>query len=226
MCGPIALAIPVKSNSPGARIASILIYNLGRILTYALLGGIFGIFGKGLFLMGFQQQVSIVLGLFIVISAILILINRKVDFTAKLLKGKLLKLQQQMSKYLRKQGYSNNFILGFLNGLLPCGLVYFALVGAMATGTTSTGIIFMVMFGIGTLPVMILLPWIKDYLTTSLRSKLQKSIPIMLIIFGSLLVIRGANLGIPYLSPKVEKPKVTIVDGEEKVEEVKVHSCH
>ena len=84
----------------------------------------------------------------------------------------------------------------------------------------------MVMFGVGTLPVMVLLPWIKDYLTTSFRHKLQKAIPIMLIVFGGLLIVRGANLGIPYLSPKVEKPKVTNVDGEEKVEEVQVHSCH
>jgi sulfite exporter TauE/SafE len=146
--------------------------------------------------------------------------------TDKLLKGNLLKLQQGMAKYLRKRGYTNNFVLGLLNGLLPCGLVYFALVGTLSTGHLLSGIIFMTMFGVGTLPVMILLPWIKDYLTQNFRSKLQKTIPLMLILFGVLLIVRGANLGIPYLSPKVEEPKVTIVDGEEKVEEVKVHSCH
>lgn len=226
MCGPIALAIPVKSSSAGARISSILLYNTGRIFTYAILGGIFGIFGQGLFLMGIQQQLSMILGAIIVISAVMILLNRKLDFTDKLLKGKLLKLQQGMAKYLRKQGYANNFVLGLLNGLLPCGLVYFALVGALATGHIESGILFMVMFGVGTLPVMILLPWIKDYLSNSFRHSLQKAIPVMLIVFGGLLIARGANLGIPYLSPKVEKPKTTIVDGKKKVEEVKVHSCH
>lgn len=226
MCGPIALAIPVKSDSTSSRIASILLYNIGRIFTYAILGAIFGFFGQGLFLMGIQQQISIILGAIIVIGAVLTLMNRKLNFTDKLLKGKLLKLQQSMSKYLRKQGYTNNFVLGLLNGLLPCGLVYFALVGAIATGHVLSGVTFMTMFGIGTLPVMVLLPWIKDYLTTSFRHKLQKAIPVMLIIFGGLLIVRGANLGIPYLSPKVEKPKTTIVDGEEKIEEVKVHSCH
>jgi sulfite exporter TauE/SafE len=227
MCGPIALAVPVKSSSQGARIASILLYNAGRVLTYALLGGIFGIFGQGLFLMGIQQQLSIILGALIVISAVLILVNRKVDFTSKLLTGKVLRLQQGMKKYLQKQGYTNNFILGLLNGLLPCGLVYFALVGALATGNTFSGMIFMVMFGIGTMPVMVLLPWIKDYLTTSFRQKLQKTIPVMLIVFGGLLIVRGANLGIPYLSPKVEKPQVTTLEnGEPKVEECTVKCCH
>ena len=226
MCGPIALAIPVKSNSFRSRIFSILLYNAGRISTYASLGAIFGIFGQGLFLMGIQQQLSIILGVLIVISSIMILINRKISIMDKLLKGKLLHLQQSISKYLRKQGYINNYVLGLLNGILPCGLVYFALVGAMATGNSISGIVFMIMFGIGTLPVMILLPWIKDYLTSSFRLKLQKSIPIMLIIFGGILIIRGANLGIPYLSPKVEKPNVTIIGGEEKIEETKIHNCH
>jgi len=155
MCGPIALAIPVKSNSTFSRVASILLYNIGRILTYAILGGIFGFFGKGLFLMGMQQQISIILGLVIVISAIFTLLNRKLHFTDKLLKGKLLKLQQGMAKYLRKQGYANNFVLGFLNGLLPCGLVYFALAGAIDIGHVLSGVIFLIKLGVGILTVMV-----------------------------------------------------------------------
>lgn len=226
MCGPIALAIPVKSNTFSSRLGSILLYNLGRISTYALIGGIFGFFGKGLFLMGIQQQVSIVIGALIVVSAILILANRKVDLFSKIIPSKFVVLKSKMQKYLRQKGYFNNFILGLLNGILPCGVVYIALLGAIATGGVVSGILFMTLFGIGTLPVMILLPWIKDYLSTGFRQKLQRTVPMMLLIFGGLLIVRGANLGIPYLSPKVEKPKTTVVNGETKTEDCTVKCCH
>ncbi|MCB9189875.1 MAG: sulfite exporter TauE/SafE family protein [Flavobacteriales bacterium] len=203
MCGPIALAIPVKSHSISSRLASILTYNSGRIFTYALIGGMFGIFGQGISMAGFQQQLSLVLGALIILSAIAILIDRRTNFLSKILPKQAMILQQKMGNYLRKQGYMNNFILGFLNGLLPCGLVYFALVGALSTGSFINGILFMIFFGIGTLPVMILMPWIKDLLTVNFRSKLQKSVPIFLLVFGAILFVRGANLGIPFLSPKV-----------------------
>lgn len=203
MCGPIALAVPVKSHSISSRLASILTYNSGRIFTYALIGGIFGIFGQGVALAGFQQQLSVILGILIIISALAILVDRKTSFLSKILPKQAMILQQKMGSYLRKQGYANNFMLGFLNGLLPCGLVYFALIGALSTGSFFNGILFMIFFGIGTLPVMILMPWIKDLFTTRFRMQLQKSVPIFLLVFGAVLFVRGANLGIPFLSPKV-----------------------
>lgn len=203
MCGPIALAVPVKSHSISSRLASILTYNGGRIFTYALIGGIFGIFGQGVALAGFQQQLSVILGLLIIISAFAILVDRKTSFLSKILPKQAMILQQKMGSYFRKQGYANNFMLGFLNGLLPCGLVYFALIGALSTGSFFNGILFMIFFGIGTLPVMILMPWIKDLFTTRFRMQLQKSVPIFLLVFGAVLFVRGANLGIPFLSPKV-----------------------
>lgn len=202
MCGPIALAVPVKSHSISSKLTSILTYNSGRIFTYAIIGGIFGIFGQGISMVGFQQQLSLFLGILIILSAIAILIDRKTSFLSQLLPSQALKLQKTMGSYLRKQGYMNNFVLGFLNGLLPCGLVYFALVGALSTGSFINGILFMIFFGIGTLPVMVLMPWIKDLLTVNFRSKLQKSVPIFLLVFGAILFFRGANLGIPFLSPK------------------------
>lgn len=220
MCGPIALAVPVKSHSISSRLASILTYNGGRIFTYAVIGGIFGIFGQGISMAGFQQQLSLILGALIIISAIAILIDRKTSFLSKVLPKQALLLQQKMGSYLRKQGYMNNFILGLLNGLLPCGLVYFALVGALSTGSFLNGVLFMIFFGIGTLPVMILMPWIKDLLTSSFRSKLQKSVPIFLLVFGAILFVRGANLGIPFLSPKVSESKHTeVVSEEDQMEE-------
>lgn len=221
MCGPIALAVPVKSHSISSRLASILTYNAGRIFTYALIGGLFGIFGQGIAIAGFQQQLSLILGALIIISAIAILVDRKTHFLSKVLPKQAMVLQQKMGNYLRKQGYMNNFILGFLNGMLPCGLVYFALIGALSTGSFINGILFMIFFGIGTLPVMVLMPWIKDLLTANFRSKLQKSVPIFLLVFGAILFVRGANLGIPFLSPKTStEPTEVQVDNNDTQEEV------
>lgn len=217
MCGPIALAVPVKSHSISSRLSSILTYNSGRIFTYALIGGIFGIFGQGIAIAGFQQQLSLILGILIIISAVAILIDRKTSFLSKILPQQAMSLQQKMGNYLRKQGYMNNFILGFLNGMLPCGLVYFALVGALSTGSFINGILFMIFFGIGTLPVMVLMPWIKDILTVNFRAKLQKSVPIFLLVFGAILFVRGANLGIPFLSPKSNSHATTEVASEDQV---------
>ena len=219
MCGPIALAVPVKSHSISSRLASILTYNGGRIFTYAIIGGIFGIFGQGISMAGFQQQLSLILGVLIILSAIAILIDRKTNFLSKVLPKQAMILQQKMGNYLRKQGYMNNFILGLLNGMLPCGLVYCALVGALSTGSFVNGILFMIFFGIGTLPVMVLMPWIKDLLTANFRIKLQKSVPIFLLVFGAILFVRGANLGIPFLSPKVNEHKTTEVVREDTSED-------
>lgn len=230
MCGPIALAVPVKSHSISSRLASILSYNAGRIFTYGLIGGIFGIFGQSIAIAGFQQQLSLILGALIIISAIAILIDRKTNFLSKVLPQQALKLQQKMGGYLRKQGYMNNFILGFLNGMLPCGLVYFALIGALSTGSFFNGILFMILFGVGTLPVMVFMPWIKDLLTTNFRSKLQKSVPIFLLVFGAILFVRGANLGIPYLSPKtndspVETTESNSTDDSENEHQIQTMEC-
>ncbi len=225
MCGPIALAVPVNTKSFATRLLSILLYNLGRILVYAILGAFFGLMGLGLFLTGVQQQLSIIVGVVIVISAILTLLNRKTNFLSSLISGKTLKLQQKMGKYLRKQGYTNNFVLGLLNGLLPCGLVYFALAAALITGSVLNGVLFMVLFGIGTMPVMVALPWIKDFITNNMKQKMQRAVPVFLLIFGALLILRGANLGIPYLSPYFDSQQQKMhTNGE--ATKVEIHSCH
>jgi len=225
MCGPIALAVPVNTKSFTTRLASILLYNLGRILVYAILGAFFGLMGLGLFLTGVQQQLSIIVGAIIVISAVLTLLNRKTNFLNNLISGKTLKLQQAMSKYLRKQGYTNNFVLGLLNGLLPCGLVYVALAAALITGSVLNGILFMILFGIGTMPVMVALPWIKDIITADIKHKLQRAVPVFLLVFGALLILRGANIGIPYLSPHFDADQ-PMSHGHGEDAKVEIHSCH
>jgi sulfite exporter TauE/SafE len=204
MCGPIALAIPLKDNSTSTRLLSILIYNAGRIFTYTLLGALIGFIGKGVFLMGFQQKLSIIIGAAIIIYAVFIIVKRKSSLLNNILATKFYRLKNAMGSFLRKKTYDANLLLGLLNGLLPCGMIYIALAGALASESVFSSAAFMLFFGLGTLPVMMILPWVATYISSTVRVRLNKVIPYTLVVFGLLLILRGSNLGIPYLSPQVE----------------------
>jgi uncharacterized protein len=205
MCGPIALAIPLNNTSSFTRVLSILMYNGGRVFTYTLLGILLGSLGKGASLLGYQQQLSIIIGIGMVIFALLSFYKKSLSITNTNLNTLFSGLKQKMGSFLKRNSYDANLILGLLNGLLPCGMVYFALAGATAWGGMLEGGLFMFFFGIGTLPVMLLMPYLKTRMTTQVRLKLQTYIPLFLLVFGILLIVRGANLGIPYLSPKMEQ---------------------
>ncbi len=211
MCGPIALAIPLKDNSTSTRLLSILIYNSGRIFTYTLLGALIGFIGKGVFLMGFQQKLSIILGAAIIIYAIFIIVKRKSSLLNNLLATKFYRLKNAMGSFLRKKSYDANLLLGLLNGLLPCGMIYIALAGALASESVFSSAAFMLFFGLGTLPVMMILPWVATYISSNVRIRLNKIIPYTLLVFGLLLILRGSNLGIPYLSPQVATEQPALI---------------
>jgi sulfite exporter TauE/SafE len=93
--------------------------------------------------------------------------------------------------------------IGLLNGVLPCGMVYLALAGAVAAGTAWKGSLFMASFGLGTLPAMAAVGYFGAWLTPSLRNSARKLFPAMMVLMATLLIIRGLNLGIPYLSPSL-----------------------
>jgi sulfite exporter TauE/SafE len=211
MCGPIALAIPLKDNSSSTRLLSILIYNAGRIFTYTLLGALIGFIGKGVFLMGFQQKLSIILGIVIIVYAVFIIVKRKSSLLNNLLATKFYRLKNAMGSFLRKKTYDANLLLGLLNGLLPCGMIYIALAGALASESVFSSAAFMLFYGLGTLPVMMILPWVATYISSNVRIHLNKIIPYTLLVFGLLLILRGSNLGIPYLSPQVATEQPALI---------------
>lgn len=204
MCGPIALALPIGNRSGIERTFALILYNVGRISTYALFGTVFGLLGKSFYLAGVQRQISVFLGLMILIGL----------FIPKLLsqKGKLTgwwykvfgNLYNEMSVLLKKGSFFSIFIVGFINGFLPCGLVYLALAGALAQTEVYNGTLFMVLFGIGTAPAMFAIAWASKYITLSFRNKIKKASPYLIGFFGILLILRGLNLGV-YLSPRIDK---------------------
>ncbi len=201
MCGPIAFILPVDRNNKAKMSLQTLLYHLGRMTAYASIGLVFGYLGKGISLVGFQQKVSLILGIIMVVLAFVP--------ATKVLRLKPLAgwnkfvyfVKNSLSNYLQKRSTFGFYIIGFFNGLLPCGLVYIALVGAMATGDPMLGALYMAIFGLGTVPMMSLAIFLGNFVSVKIRNKINKLIPYAVAFVGILFILRGLNLGIKYLSP-------------------------
>ncbi len=198
MCGPIALALPVGRLNKSEKLLAKLLYNFGRILTYGMLGLFFGFFGKQFFIAGWQQILSISIGLFLLFN----LIPNKY-FSSKISS----KVGYQFSHYFKRilaiKSRYKYLIFGVLNGFLPCGMVYLALAGAMATANPYSGAIFMAFFGLGTLPLMLSLSILPSFINLKNRRRINKYLPYYSIFLVLVFVVRGLGLGLPYLSPKI-----------------------
>lgn len=201
MCGPIAMMLPVSRENQGQRIIQILIYHLGRLTSYATLGLLFGLLGKGLYFAGLQKQISIVAGILMLLY--IILPEKKWQNTAVL--KWIYKIYNPIKNHLghqfKRKTFDAFFSIGILNGFLPCGLVYVALFGALAMGDFAMSGLYMVIFGLGTIPVMSSITLFSGMISIPIRNKIQQFVPVMLFIMATLFILRGLNLGIPYISP-------------------------
>lgn len=207
MCGPIALSLGLsKSKQVNFQIQN-LTYQLGRIITYSFLGALVGIIGEGFHLAGFQKYLSIFAGLLLIAMA---LFSFGGDFVSKIpsINKALLKVKINLSKLLQKTDYSSRFLTGVLNGFLPCGMVYMALTASLAAGGVWQSASFMLFFGLGTFPFMFAAVLFGNILNATVRNKILKIVPIFMLLLGALFILRGMELGIPYVSPKKEVLKV------------------
>lgn len=200
MCGPIAFSLPVHYLKPHQRMMGVLLYNLGRVSVYSLLGLLFGFIGRLIFLQGFARWFSIALGIAI-LAIVLYNAFSKSYVHVNFLDKANLKLQKFIASYIQKKQLYGMLLIGAANGLLPCGMVYFAIAGALATSSVVHGVLFMASFGIGTLPLMMLMSYFGFMISISLRNNMKKIVPYFMAAMAILLILRGMNLGIPYISP-------------------------
>lgn len=200
MCGPLALSLPMAHYSTPKKILGILLYNLGRVFTYAALGVFFGFVGRQIFIAGYQQVFSIVVGALILFFFVMAVLRKRVrglEFIDRFYRN----VQLLVSRFLRVNSLSGLFLTGLANGLLPCGMVYLAITGAAAAGNVWLGAGFMAAFGLGTMPALIILSFAGFIISIKARSFIRKLTPYAFLLMGVLLILRGLNLGIPYLSP-------------------------
>ncbi|MEP2058054.1 MAG: sulfite exporter TauE/SafE family protein [Maribacter litoralis] len=201
MCGPIAFMLPVDRTNNYKKFGQIFIYHFGRLLAYGIIGLIFGLLGKGLSIFGIQQKLSVVIG---IIMILVVLIPYKTFNKYNLSKPiyKIIsKVKNQLGQELKKKSPDTFLTIGFLNGFLPCGLVYMSLFGSIAMGDALQGSLYMMLFGVGTLPLMTAAIYFSNLLKGGIRQKVQRAIPVFVIIIGALFILRGLGLGIPYVSP-------------------------
>jgi hypothetical protein len=201
MCGPLMLALPGLPGGAGRFIAGRIIYQLGRVATYGLLGVVAGLVGQSIFLAGLQRWLSIALGVAVLVG---FFISKKVAVSAPVVRL-VTKLKDAMSAQLQRRSFSSLTLLGMLNGLLPCGLVYVALAGATASGGIGKSVGYMAVFGLGTLPTMLAISLSGRMFPVALRLKLRGAIPVGVCLLAALLILRGLSLGIPYVSPDLAK---------------------
>jgi uncharacterized protein len=203
MCGPIAIALPIPDSSNLSFFTGRILYNLGRVVTYSFLGAILGLLGGRIAVAGAQQVVSIILGV-LVIVAVLLPQKYKNFFAQHPAIQKLAQpLKSNIGMLFKKGTFSAMFLIGILNGFLPCGLVYVALAGAIASGDAISGAAVMILFGLGTVPAMFAASVFGKFINIGIRTKIRKAVPVLAILLGVIFILRGMNLGIKYISPKI-----------------------
>lgn len=202
MCGPIAFLLPVDRSNNWKKLGQIFLYHFGRILAYAIIGLVFGMVGKGLNLFGFQQQLSIFVG---ILMLGVVLLPQKTfnnyNFSKPVFRI-ISKVKSALGKELKKKTPDTFLTIGFLNGFLPCGLVYMAVFGAIASGNAMQGSTYMALFGLGTIPLMTSAIYLGNFLNAQVRLRIRRAIPVLVVFIGCLFIVRGLELGIPYISPK------------------------
>jgi sulfite exporter TauE/SafE len=205
MCGPLLLALPLDAAGKRQVLRQMLVYHAGRILTYAALGMLFGLVGKGLAVAGFQKILSLSAGVFMLGMALMAwrferLVTALPGFGAFTQRVKL-----GIGNLMRHNPNRSTFSIGLLNGLLPCGMVYAALAGAIATTGVPEGGLFMMVFGMGTLPLLLMVSVFSRSFGTSIRQKIKIAQPILLGLVGLLLLQRGLNLDLSLFESAVPK---------------------
>lgn len=212
MCGPLSLALPVRHLSPANKFLSLFLYQAGRVITYSMAGLIFGLAGRQLFIAGYQQGFSIAMGILVLLTALLYFLQKN-RLHAGFLRPFYQSVQGTIVRILNSSPRVYSFLLlGMANGLLPCGMVYIALATSLSFSQTTESVLFMAMFGAGTLPAMLFIGYAGVMIRPEMRSVFRKLTPVFISIMGVLLILRGLNLGIPFLSPELPQSPGVAVD--------------
>jgi len=200
MCGPLAFAIPASQNGWWGIIADKTLYNFGRIISYTTLGFLIGFLGRQLWISGLQQGISLATGLLIVLAGFSRMFKIRL-FNSKASSRFLAPVGKLINHAIKHR--AGNLAIGILNGFLPCGFVYLALVGAINTTSPLSAALYMFWFGMGTFPLMLLATVSSGLVGPTVRRKINKALPYLMVCLGFWFIIRGMNLNITYLSPSI-----------------------
>jgi len=220
MCGAIALALPGAAGSRSRYVAGRALYNLGRVSTYTVLGAGAGVLGQGLQLAGWQQSLSLVSGLLILLLVAAPEAWQTRAASVLHLNAVLAKVKNRLAYYYQQPSLGAMYATGVLNGLLPCGMVYLALAGALSVPGAAGAAGYMALFGLGTLPLMLALSLSGQLVSLVWRGRMRWAVPVLAGVMACLFIVRGLGLGIPYLSPQLSAAATVAGPA------TSVHYCH
>jgi len=204
------LSLPLARKNYWNAAVQLLMYQLGRILIYTLLGLLVGLIGSSIAIFSNQETLSLLVGVLMVVFALLHFSGRYIKlfdhFRARLISpiGKL------MGKVYGLPFWG--FFAGLLNGLIPCGMVYLAMATALRTGTVIESASFMLLFGLGTTPLMLMISLGGIYLKRYVRFNPNKLIPWFMLFLGVLFILRAEAIGIPFFSPNHHLGHGTVIE--------------
>jgi len=200
MCGPIAVALPYRTGMQTREetFFKILTYNTGRIITYSIMGLLFGMIGKSFFTMGAQKWVLVVLAVLLIIVALFSIDVESESLRIPAIKKFNTMIKNRLARLMKNTTLVSFLYIGILNGFLPCGLVYMAIVAAIAIGSVYHAVLYMALFGIGTMPLMIAFGLGGNLISARFRRILRKMYPAFMIAFAVLFIMRAFKIG--YLS--------------------------
>lgn len=199
MCGPLLIAVQGDQGVSWKQTFNKLLYQTGRILTYGAIGFILGLIGSLAVIQGGQQVLSILTGVILLVLGVFYLLGKQSKGIAQLQTKAIQPFVKMMSKWLYRPGGS--FVAGILNGILPCGMVYMALASAMNADGISNSVLFMLLFGLGTLPLMLVFSFAAHIPRRFMKGRFARVLTLLYLIMGVWFILRGAGLDIPYLSP-------------------------
>lgn len=213
MCGPIALATPVDRSSSWTIFRDLTKYHSGRIAVYTTMGVFAGLIGASIRFLDWLQWISIA-------SGILIILFAWGKYFAKIPLGARIQawffplLQKFRKNAIQSKSPFKLIFLGMVNGLLPCGVVYLALGNAVLADSYFGSAMAMMTFGLGTLPILLAIGVFGGKIGNAFKNKWKNVVPVMLTVVGAVIILRGMNLGIPYISPKINQVEVVQESGE------------
>lgn len=190
MCGPIALSLPPVNDSLFSKFLGGFLYNIGRVITYSLIGFVLGVFGHSFSFIGLQSALSVSLGVLMMFFLFFPFLGRWIGYD-HLLSGFYKKIRILISKMFKRNDYGGVFLIGLFNGFLPCGLVYIAIAGAIAAASPIESAFFMAFFGLGTLPLLWAVSFFGHLITLKVRRVFKWTYPVIIFTMACILILRG-----------------------------------
>lgn len=210
MCGGIVVAYTSAKIEPKSswitQTNSHLAYNFGRVATYTIMGVFFGLLGKTIaFTPATKGILFLLTGVLMVLAGLSLIGNIKFLNSAEFSISNNRWYQNSFRKLIASKSLGSFFLLGMLNGLIPCGLVYSFAIFAASTASPLWGAIVMAVFGLATVPALFFLGTATRFLQQgSLRGIMMKVAALLVILYGLVTLYKGYNF---MAKPEVKQTK-------------------